>query len=186
MIRPGSSKATNNDVNFTALKIKLRMEAIKNVEAPFILDCFAGKSILWNAEIKKTKKKIKRISIDANEKFNVDYNINALKYLKGNDISVFNIIDLDSWGSPVNYLEEVFKSNFKGFVLCTYCSPVSLNPDKLLAQNYFGDIYKNTSKKSLLAKNIGLMFKQYLYKNKITEYKGYMDNKKIYCIFEIK
>ena len=51
---------------------------------------------------------------------------------------------------------------------------------------YFGDIYKNTSKKSLLAKNIGLMFKQYLYKNKIAEYKGYMDNKKIYCIFEIK
>jgi len=186
MIRPGSTKATNNDGKYTSLKTALREYAFLNTKQPFILDCFAGDSVLWKAISKKLNTEIKRVTIDADKRFNADFNCDAKKFLKTNDISKFNIIDLDSWGSPVSYLEYVFKSDFKGFVICTYCSPVSLNPDKILAKNYFGNIYEKTNKKSLLAKNIGAMFKEYLIDKNITDYKGLISKNKIYCIFEIK
>ena len=92
---------------------------------------------------------------------------------------------MDSWGSPVKYLEHIFKTNFKGTVLCTYCSPISLNPDKILANNFYGNIYAKSKKKSILAKDIGIMFKQYLLKNNIKEYKGLISKKIIYCSFKI-
>jgi hypothetical protein len=186
MIRPGSTKATNNDSKYKSLKIALREEAILKTKDPFVLDCFAGDSVLWKAINKKLNTQIKRVTIDADKRFKTDFNCNAKTYIKNNDLTKFNIIDLDSWGSPVIYLEHIFKTNFKGFIICTYCSPVSLNPDKILAKNYFGEIYEKTNKKSLLAKNIGLMFKEYLILNKITEYKGLISKNKIYCIFEKK
>jgi hypothetical protein len=185
MIRPGSTKATNNNDKYLSLKVSLRIDALNNSEHNNILECFAGDSVIWNKVKNITKKTFTIYKIDANEKYKVDYCGNALKYLKNNSINNYNIIDLDSWGSPVKYLEHIFKTNFKGTVLCTYCSPISLNPDKILANNFYGHIYAKSKKKSILAKDIGIMFKQYLLKNNIKEYKGLISKKIIYCSFKI-
>jgi len=185
MIRPGSTKATNNTDKYLQLKIKLRVDALENKEKN-VLDCFAGDSIIWSEVKKRINFDFKRFTIDADSRFKTDYTGNALTYLKTNNIQNYDVIDLDSWGSPIKYLEYIFTTNFKGVVICTFCSPVSLNPDKILAKISFGKIYENTNKKSILAKNIGSMFEQYLVSKGIKEYKGLLDKKRIYCSFIIK
>lgn len=185
MIRPGSNKATNNNENYLSLKINLRLESLQEIETPLILDCFAGDSIIWNNVKTKTNKEFSRVTIDADSRYKTDYTCNALTFLKSNDITKFNIIDLDSWGSPSKYLDVIFKSNYKGIIICTYCSPVLMNPYKILAQNYYGNIYNSSTKKTLLNKDIGEMFKKYLFDNNVKQYKGLISSKKIYCSFKI-
>lgn len=186
MIRAGSSKATNNDDAFLKLKIDLRIDLLKNIEKPKILDCFAGDSVLWKTVEKKTRIQFERITIDADERYKTDYTMDALKYIQKNELNDFNIIDLDTWGSPVKYIDALIKKKYKGFVVCTYCSPVSLTPDKILALNYYGEIYNTIKKKSLLCKDIGLLFRQWILSKGVTEIKGITTKKKIYCSFEIK
>lgn len=186
MIRPGSNKATNNDLKFLNLKINLRLDLVNKVQEPKILDCFAGDSVLWNNVNKKHAKNIIRFTIDADPRYKTDLTTDCLKYLKQNDLTQYNIIDIDSWCSPVKYIKQVLNTDFKGFIICTYCSPVMMNPDKILALNYYGEIYTKSSKKTLLNKNIGLMFKKWLLDNGITEFTGYISKNKIYCYFEIK
>jgi hypothetical protein len=184
MIRPGSTKATNNKKEYTSLKTMLRLDALSKFDVNYVLDCFAGESVIWNNVSKHTDIQFKRFKIDANEKFDVDYNGNALTYLKNNDIHKYNIIDIDTWGSPVKYLEEIFNKKYKGTIICTYCSPISINPDKILADTFYGDIYKHSNKKSMLAGDIGTMFKHYLFTKNIVEYKGLISKKVIYCSFK--
>jgi hypothetical protein len=186
MIRPGSTKATNNDNKYLDLKVTLRYNAVKDNLDLKILDCFAGKQVLWSIIEKKIGAKTNRLTIDADANFKPNVVYDSLKWIKENDLSSFDIIDLDSWGSPVKHLEVLFNKKYKGLIIATYCSPVNLNPDKILAENYFKKIYGSTKKVSILNKDIGEMFKLYLYKNGVTEYKGLVSKKKIYCSFIIK
>ena len=186
MIRTGSNKATNNDSKYLSLKINLRLNVLNKTENPNLLECFAGDSVLWN-EVEKIKlTKIKKTTIDADQRYNVDFNMNSLTFLKNNNINDYNIIDLDSWGSPVKHLEILFLKKYKGFVICTYCSPVRLNPDKILAENFYGKIYNSTNSKSILNKDVGKLFKEYLFSKGIKEYEGLITHNKIYCSFQIK
>lgn len=184
MIRPVSTKATNNTDKYLGLKIKLRIDALENTEKN-VLDCFAGDSVIWSNVKKRVNFDFKRFTIDADSRYKTDYTGNALTYLKTANLSSYNIIDLDSWGSPIKYLEYIFTTDFKGIVICTFCSPVSINPDKILAKISFGKIYENTNKKSILAKDIGKMFSDYLISKGIKEYKGILEKKRIYCSFKI-
>lgn len=186
MIRPGSNKATNNTAQFTNIKIALRYDCIKENNDLNILECFAGKQLIWKCIEKKLNIKTNRTTIDANKKFNPDFNMNALKFLKDNDLNKYDIIDLDSWGSPIKYLEVLFQKQFKGIVILTYCSPVLMNPDKILCNNFYKRIYNNCNKKTLLNKNIGVMFKQYLFDNNIFDYKGLISKNRVYCSITIK
>jgi hypothetical protein len=186
MIRPGSSKATNNDNKYLNLKVLLRYNEIKDNTNLKILDCFSGKQVLWGIVENKLNIKTNRITIDADSNFKPDIHCDSLKWIKDNDIDSFDIIDLDSWGSPVKHLDIIFKKKYKGVIIATYCSPVNLNPDKILAENYYNKIYGSTKKVSILNKDIGIMFKNYLAINGIKEYKGIISNKKIYCSFIIK
>lgn len=184
MIRPSSTKATNNNDFYLNYKIKLRIDALENKEKN-ILDCFAGNSVIWDNVAKRVNINYKRFTIDADSKYITDYTGNALSYIKKNNINIYDIIDLDTWGSPIKYLEYIFTTNYKGIIICTFCSPVSINPDKVLAKNTFGKIYQTTSKKSILAKDIGSMFADYLLSKGIKQYKGILTKKRIYCSFII-
>lgn len=186
MIRPGSNKATNNNNKFINIKTQLRYEYLKENNNLKILECFAGEQLIWKSIEKKLNIKTNRTTIDADENFNVDFNINALTFLKNNDLSKYDIIDLDSWGSPVKYLEVLFAKKFKGIVILTYCSPVLMNPDKIICSNFYKGIYEDCNKKTLLNKDIGIMFKQYLFDKNIVTYKGLMSKNKIYCSIELK
>jgi hypothetical protein len=185
MIRPGSTKATNNDNKYLDLKVTLRYDAIKYNLDLKILDCFAGKQVLWSIIEKKIGVKTNRLTIDADANFKPDIVSDSLRWIKENDLSSFDIIDLDSWGSPVKHLEVLFNKKYKGLIITTYCSPVSLNPDKILASNYFKNIYGSTKRVSILNKDVGNMFKDYLVTNGVNEYKGFVSAKKIYCSFII-
>ena len=168
-------------ITFFLLKVKIRQDLLceKNTN---ILECFAGDGKIYDA-IKSDN--VTLFKIDANEKFNVDYHGNCLEYIKNNDISKFNIIDLDSWGSPAKYIELLKHKKYKGIVVCTYCSPVLMNPCKIICSNYYGRIYENTKRKTILNKDIGKMFRKYLIDSGFTEIKGYFTNKKVYCSFKI-
>jgi len=186
MIRPGSNKATNNTLQYTNIKIALRYGVIKENNDLNILECFAGEQLIWKSIEKRIDKKTNRTTIDANENFNADFNINALTFLKNNDLNKYDVIDLDSWGSPIKYLDILFKKKYKGIVILTYCSPVLMNPDKILCSNFYKGIYKDCNKKILLNKDIGLMFKQYLFDNNIHEYKGLISKNRVYCSVILK
>jgi len=186
MIRPKSNKATNNSTKFTNVKIAIRYDCIKENNELSILECFAGQQLIWKSIEKKINKKTNRTTIDANKNFNPDFNINALTFLKNNDLNNYDIIDLDSWGSPIKYLDVLLKKKFKGIVILTYCSPVLMNPDKILCDNFYKNIYKKCNKKTLLNKDIGIMFKQYLFDNNIFNYKGLISKNRVYCSIILK
>lgn len=186
MIRPGSNKATNNTLQYANTKIALRYDCIKENNDLTILECFAGEQLIWKSIEKRINKKTNRTTIDANKKFNADFNINALTFLKNNDLNKYDIIDLDSWGSPIKYLDILFKKKYKGIVILTYCSPVLMNPDKILCSNFYKEIYSDCNKKVLLNKDIGVMFKQYLFDNNIHEFKGLISKNRVYCSIILK
>ena len=54
---------------------------------------------------KKIGAKTNRLTIDADANFKPNVVYDSLKWIKENDLSSFDIIDLDSWGSPVKHLE---------------------------------------------------------------------------------
>lgn len=184
MKRPGSTAATNNDHDWFKLKVQLRLQSIQELENPHIIECFAGEGKLWDTVQMLTKKKLARFRIDANYYPNLDIIGDSLTFIKQTKISNYNVIDLDSWGSPVNHLEVIFQKQFKGIVHCTYCSPISINPDKKLAETFF-QVDSKTIKKApaLFAKDTGSMMETFLSKNGINTIFGHTSPKKNYFYF---
>lgn len=45
---------------------------------------------------------------------------NNLKFLGAMNLSLFDIVDLDAYGSPFDQLEIVFKKKYAGIVHCTF------------------------------------------------------------------
>ena len=182
--KPKSGTATNNDSEYYNLKINLRINSLPNKKEITVLECFAGEGKVWDSIEKLTDKKINRFRIDINEYKNLDFLGNSLQFIKKANLKKFDIIDLDSWGSPVKYLEILFKRKYKGIIHCTYCIPMSLNPDKILAVNHFKIDHKTILlAPSLFSRNIGQMIESYLIKNGIKAYFGLISANKNYFYF---
>src|SRR5690554_4704977 len=96
---PGSGTATNNDQRFFDYKVNLRVRSIDGIDEIRVLECFAGNGKLWDEVQRRLGKQITRYKIDVNEFPGVNYVGDSLKFLKNKDISAFNVIDLDAWGS---------------------------------------------------------------------------------------
>lgn len=184
MKRPASTAAKNNDLNWFKLKVQLRLQSIQEIENPNILECFAGEGKLWDTVEMLSKKKLVRFRIDANYFPKLDIKGDSLTFIKKNPIDQFNVIDLDSWGSTVNHLDVIFEKQYKGIVHCTYCSPISINPDKILADTFFR-LDSTTIKKApaLFAKDTGSMIESFLSKKGIEEIFGHTSPKKNYFYF---
>ena len=86
MIRPGSTKATNNDNKYLDLKVTLRYNAVKDNLDLKILDCFAGKQVLWSIIEKKIGAKTNRLTIDADANFKPNVVYDSLKWIKENPV----------------------------------------------------------------------------------------------------
>lgn len=159
MKRPGSSKATNNDLSFFELKRKIRIDAINHAPNTNVLELYAGAGDLWRGINEN------RFRIDANNAFSPDYCGDCVTWLKNNDIEKFGLIDVDSWGSPAKALEIIFDKKYIGVVVCTFCSPVLFNPCKILAKSYWGEsVYNKVNKKTVLAKGCNELILNYLAK----------------------
>lgn len=104
-------------------KVWLRLETLERIDKNEIniLEAFAGDGFIWDAVRMETKKKLNVLRIDEKtDKKGVYLKGNNLKFLKNIDMSNFDIIDLDAYGSPFKQLEIVFYKKFKGFVHCTF------------------------------------------------------------------
>lgn len=104
-------------------KVWLRLETLEQIDKPEIkvLEAFAGDGFIWDTVRVQTNKTIKVLRIDEKpDKKGIYLKGNNLKFLKNIDLSNFDIIDLDAYGSPFKQLEIVFERKYKGFVHCTF------------------------------------------------------------------
>ena len=181
MKKPGSGTATNNDSDWFDYKVNLRIQSIEHLQFARVLECFSGEGKLWDVVEKKTGKKIYRYKIDANYYPGVDVVGRSETVIKSISLKRYHVIDLDSWGSPVVHLQILFEQQYKGIIHCTYCSPILLNPDGILAAEYF-NVDKKIIKKcsSLFAKNTGEMLSNYLKNRGINIIHGHLSEKKLF------
>ena len=110
---------TDNDKRYIKLKIKLRLDNLPDKQAINVFDCFSGNGTLWDGVKKRTNKDINVLRIDTK-------NDRAGLYLKGDnlkfmniDLSLFDIIDLDSYGIPYKQLKIVLSKGYKGIIHVT-------------------------------------------------------------------
>ncbi|MDR1938336.1 MAG: hypothetical protein LBQ73_07550 [Tannerellaceae bacterium] len=104
-------------------KVRLRLDSIKEISKQHItvLECFSGNGVIWNEVRMFSNADIRILKMDVkNDRKGVYLKGNNLKFLPNMDLSEYDIIDLDAYGSPFKQLEYVFKSNFNGIVHCTY------------------------------------------------------------------
>lgn len=111
---------TNNDQKALKFKIELRLMSLPDKKEIKVLEAFGGEGVLWDAVKKKTDKKIRILSIDKNDYEKVNLKGDNLKFLKSLDLNYFDIIDLDSWGSPVEQLLILQEKKYRGIVHCTF------------------------------------------------------------------
>ena len=111
---------TNNDLSLIEKKIELRVMSLPDKDVVTVLEAFGGEGVLWREVKKRTSKTINILSIDVVKYKKVNLQGNNLKFLKTLDLSKFDIIDLDSYGSPSDQLDVLQKRGYKGIVHCTF------------------------------------------------------------------
>ncbi len=117
------NKQTQTDNSCLEEKVILRLNSLSEINKPTIsvLECFGGDGIIWGKVKERTEKKINVLRIDVKpDKVGVYLHGNNLKYLATIDLSGFDIIDLDAYGSPFQQLEIVFRRAYKGLIHCTF------------------------------------------------------------------
>lgn len=139
-----------------------------------VLEAFAGDGFIWDSVRTQTETKINVLRIDEKpDKKGVYLKGNNLKFLRNIDLSNFDIIDLDAYGSPFKQLEIVFDKQYKGFVHCTFIQIAQGGlHDKILTDlGYTESMIKKV--KTLLNKNGMKKMEQYLFLKGIRETNGF-------------
>lgn len=175
-------KKTDN--HYLKEKIQLRKEVISLIENPTILECFAGKGVLYRT-IKNDSIKITSIEIEQGKNKKAHLTGDSFKYLLSLDLSQYNIIDLDAYGIPFKYIDHIIKSGFKGYVIVTAIQSGmgKLPNDLLLKLGYTKNMIK---KIPTLFNTRGLeKLKNYLYLVGVKSITGYFINRKNYFYFKI-
>lgn len=153
---------TNNDADYVKYKVTLRLMSLPKKKEISVLEAFGGEGVLWNEVKKLTDKKIKILSIDKNNYNKVNLQGDNIKFLKGLDLSKYDIIDLDSWGSPINQLRILKEKKYKGIVHCTFIQTMfgKINNEVLYKLGYTKNMVKKCP--SLFNKNGFEKMKQYI------------------------
>ena len=156
-----NNRQTKTNNSYLAEKINLRLRHLPNKKSIEVLDCFAGKSVIWNRIKSKSNYNINVIGIDK-IKYGNNLNGDNVKYLKGMDLKRFDLIDLDAYGIPFKQLEIIFNKGYRGILFITFIqSMFGALPAKML--NKLG--YTKTMIKrcpTLFNKNGIDKFKKYL------------------------
>lgn len=174
------------DNSYLQEKIQLRLEAINNFKNVHILDCFAGKGILWDSVKKKTNKDISIIAIEKDQSKNqISLIGDNLKYLKKMDLNEFDIIDLDAYGIPFEQLLILFQRDYQGIVIVTAIQSVyGALPKKLLLFLGYSESMINKIPTLFYKKGLDKLL-NYLYINDIKEVTGYFTENKSYFYFRM-
>jgi len=112
-------KKTDNS-NFD-IKKRLRNDFLPNKKNICVLDCFYGNGFLWKEIIKINKNKnINVIGIDKKDNKHAKIIGDNIKYLLGmENLNIFDIIDLDSYGIPFKQCEILYNKKYTGIVFFT-------------------------------------------------------------------
>jgi len=150
-------------------KIQLRIDSIINLEELNVLELFGGEGVLWNEVKKITKKKIQILSIDKNKYKRLQLQGENTKFIDSLDLEMFDVIDIDAWGSPYKQLQMIFNKNYRGIVHCTFIQTMmgKLSTDMLLKLGYSQKMIEKIP--SIFNKNGIDKFKNYLALNGIKE-----------------
>ena len=178
-------KKTDN--HYLKEKINVRIEVIGFIEAPVILECFAGRGILYKNIRKQINKNIKLTSIELekNKYPKAHLTGDSFKYLKSIDLSNYNIIDLDAYGIPIKYIDYLVDKKYKGYVIVTAIqSGMGKLPNLLL--NKLGYSQNMIKKIPTLFNSNGLgKLRNYLYLVGVKQITGYFINQKNYFYFKL-
>ena len=132
------AQTTKTDNSYLADKVALRVKHLPPGEVS-VLDCFAGRGLVWECVRRMTSQKITRLAIDKMaDGFYLPGDNRA--YLPILDLTAFNVIDLDAYGVPYEQLQQVFERNYSGRVFVT-CIQVFYGamPHGLLRELGFSD-----------------------------------------------
>lgn len=166
---------TNNDHRLLKAKIDLRLQSLPGKSEINVLDCFGGEGVLWKMVAQKTDKKINVLSIDKVRYNRVQLQGDSIKFIKTLDLSKFDIIDLDSYGSPADHLELIFGKGYRGVVHVTYIIQ-NMTPSKSTILESAGVTKRMVKKcKAVFKSNHRKYFFNYLYTNGIKKATGVLD-----------
>lgn len=166
-------KNQRTDNSHLSEKIHLRLEEIK--DGASILDCYHGYGTIWDHIAKK--KDITVLGIEK-EKWK---GVGAIhgeceKVIPSLDLSSFDVIDCDAWGSPYKAIKAAFENNTlkPGTVFFyTYIQTMQGMVDKALYK-YAGIPLSMRRKCPTIFKRKGFdFFKAFLYNYKVTKIKEY-------------
>lgn len=158
-----SAKRKQTDNAHFAWKVILRREAVSSLDTVRVLDCFAGCNRLWTEvgydyyhglEQQKGKG---RLNIHAD-------NLRIIPVL---DLSLFNVIDLDSYGVPGNQLLAIIKNKTLPekmvIVYTAICAPLAESHKSfLLANGILPDTYRKCP--TLFNNRLGTIFDTFLFR----------------------
>jgi len=101
-------------------KVSLRSRHLP--DPAVVLDCFAGEGTIWKM-VKESNpdKNIKTLSIEK-EKNKGGFHLvgDNTRFLTALNLSVYNVIDLDSYGVPYAQLKILFERDYHGLVFFTF------------------------------------------------------------------
>ena len=176
--------ATKTDNDFFKDKVILRYNNLPDKDYIKVLDCYSGSCQIWNKIKQYTDKNIEVLPIDIKKNRN-NLKGDNIKFLKGMDISQFDVIDLDAYGVPFQQLEEIFTKNYKGHIFVTFIQSQhgKLNNGLL----YYNGISKNMIKKvkSIFYTKGFEKFKNYLAFRGVKFIKYRAHNCKYYLFFRL-
>ena len=179
MGKKGSSGIKTHSVhtdncNF-ASKVKLRADAVASLPYVNVLDCFAGENRLWK-EIPHND----YYGIEKEAGKGANLNADNLRVIKSLDLSRFNVIDLDSYGTPIDQILALYDNETlqKGTIIFYTCiTGVISGPNKRIVDMF--NMYNMMRKARTLVNNqIHRVFYGFLYKMGVRKIFEFTDNSK--------
>jgi len=153
-------------------KVSLRKQATSKLQTLRVLDCFAGRNVLWSHFEKE-----RYFGIEKEKGKGRNLNADNLRVLASLDLSSFNVIDVDSYGIPFNQLYEIFNNPTlqDGTVIIYTCitSKMSSMNKKCLERYGLSAMYKKC--KVLINSKAKELFYAYLHENGVREIFKYSD-----------
>lgn len=174
------------DNSYLEEKVNLRLESLPDKQNVFVLECYAGKGLIWDTVKERTSKDISILRIEKQRKKNKGFHLHGdnVKFLSTLDLSQFDIIDLDAYGVPSKQLNIIFNKKYKGIIHVTAIQTGmgKLPNDILLAQGYsLGMINKIPS---LFNTNGFGKLRNFLYLHGVKQVTGFFIDRKNYFYFK--
>jgi hypothetical protein len=177
---------TNNDAEMLQAKIDLRIQSIAHLKDEVnVLELFGGEGVLWAEVIKQTGKTVNILSIDKNKYRRLQLQGDNMKFIESLDLKIFDLIDIDAWGSPFKQLDMILNRGYAGIIHCTFIQSVlgQLSKDMLISLGYTHEMIEKIP--TLFGKNGIEKFKTYLANKGIKEIHIAQKGRKNYLYFII-